>query len=265
MIRSALVSITFRKLSPAEIVGLVKQAGLDGIEWGGDVHVPHGDVSRAGEVRRMTEDAGLQVSAYGSYYRVGHEEPCPFEPIVETAIALGAPVIRVWAGKQGSEASDAAYRDLVVDMSRRIAGLAADAGVTVAYEFHGNTLTDTNASARQLLEEVGHDNLKSYWQPPRGATVDYCLEGLDAIRPWLLHVHAFTWREREGQQRGPAERLPLAEGKAAWARYLQKIAAVGHDCFAELEFVRGDAPEQFLEDAATLREWLAVANAGHGA
>ena len=125
MIRSALVSITFRKLSPAEIIGLVKQAGLDGIEWGGDVHVPHGDVARAGEVRRMTEDAGLQVSAYGSYYRVGHEEPCPFEQIVETAVALGAPDIRVWAGKQGSEASDAAYRNLVVDTSRRIADLGA--------------------------------------------------------------------------------------------------------------------------------------------
>jgi sugar phosphate isomerase/epimerase len=264
MIRSALVSITFRKLSPAEIVGLVKQAGLDGIEWGGDVHVPHGDVARAREVRRMTEDAGLQVSAYGSYYRVGHEEPCPFERIVETAVALGAPDIRVWAGKQGSEASDAAYRDRVIKTSRRIADLAADAGVTVAYEFHGNTLTDTNASARQLLEEVAHDNIKSYWQPPRGSTVDDNLAGLDAIRPWLLHIHAFTWREREGK-RGPAERLPLSEGQAAWARYLEKVASVGHDCFAELEFVRDDAPEQFLQDAATLLEWLSVANAGGGA
>ena len=264
MIRSALVSITFRKLSPAEIVGLVKQAGLDGVEWGGDIHVPHGDLSQAGEVRRMTEDAGLQVSAYGTYYRVGHEEPCPFERIVETAVALGAPDIRVWAGKQGSEASDAVYRDRVIDTSRRIADLAADAGVTVAYEFHGNTLTDTNASARQLLEEVAHDNIRSYWQPPRGATVDYCLEGLKAIRPWLLHVHAFTWRERK-ERGGPAERLPLAEGKAAWARYLQEVASVGYDCFAELEFVRDDAPEQFLQDAATLLEWLSVANAERGA
>jgi sugar phosphate isomerase/epimerase len=263
MIRSALVSITFRKLSPAEIVGLVQRVGLDGVEWGGDIHVPHGDLSRAGEVRRMTEDAGLQVSAYGSYYRVGHEDPCPFERIVETAVALGAPVIRVWAGKQGSEGSDAAYRDLVVETSRRIADQAADARVAVAYEFHGNTLTDTNASARQLLEEVGHDNIRSYWQPPRGATVAYCLEGLDAIRPWLLHVHAFTWREPK-EKGGPAERLPLAEGKASWARYLQAVADVGHDCFVELEFVRGDAPEQFLEDAATLREWLLVANARSG-
>ena len=101
------------------------------------------------------------------------------------------------------------------------------------------------------------------YEPPRGSTVAYNLEGLDAIRPWLLHVHAFTWRERE-QKGGPAERLPLAEGNAAWAQYLAKVAAVGHDCFAELEFVRDDAPAQFLEDAATLRDWLSVANAERG-
>ena len=47
MIHTGLVSVTFRKLEPAEIVDLVKQAGLQGIEWGGDIHVPHGDIQRA--------------------------------------------------------------------------------------------------------------------------------------------------------------------------------------------------------------------------
>jgi 3-dehydroshikimate dehydratase len=259
MIRSALVSITFRKLSPREIVDLVAQAGLDGIEWGGDIHVPHGNLARARAVRHMTEDAGLQVSAYGSYYRVGHGEPCPFEAVVETAAELDTPTVRVWAGKQGTDVADQAYWDQVVQASRRIADLAARAGVTVAYEYHGNTLTDTNASARKLLEDVAHPNIRSYWQPPRGATVESCLAGLDAILPWLLHVHVFSWRERtEGV---PAERLPLVAGEAAWARFLRKIALVGHECFAEIEFVQNDAPESFVKDAATLLEWLSLANA----
>jgi sugar phosphate isomerase/epimerase len=259
VIHSALVSITFRKLTPREIVDLVAQTGLDGIEWGGDVHIPHGNLARARDVRQMTRDAGLQVPAYGSYYRVGHKEPCPFEAIVDTAVELGTPAVRVWAGKQGSEAADQAYWDQVVQASRRIADLAASAGVTVAYEYHSNTLTDTNASAKKLLEDVAHPNIKSYWQPPRGATVESCLEGLDAILPWLLHVHVFSWRERaEG---GPAERLPLVAGEAAWARFLRKIASAGHRCFAEIEFVQNDAPESFVKDAATLLEWLSLANA----
>ena len=133
MICAGLVSVTFRQLSPAVIIGLVQRAGLKAIEWGGDIHVPYGDIARAREVRRATEDAGLRVAAYGSYYRVGHEEPGPFQTALETAVAPGAPAIRVWAGKLWSHEADAAYWGRVVEDSRRIADLAADADVNVAY------------------------------------------------------------------------------------------------------------------------------------
>jgi hypothetical protein len=47
MIRTGLVSVTFRQLSAEEIIKLVVCAGLEGIEWGGDIHVPHGDLKRS--------------------------------------------------------------------------------------------------------------------------------------------------------------------------------------------------------------------------
>lgn len=252
MIHSGLVSITFRKLAPQDIVRLVRQTGLEGIEWGGDVHVPHGDLEQARTVRRMTEVAGLTVSAYGSYYRVGHGEHLPFESVLETAVELGAPVVRVWAGKQGSDTADAAYRARVVQDSQRIAGLAADAGLIVAYEFHANTLTDTNVSAKTVLEVVAHPNIASYWQPPRGAALEYNLTGLDAVMPWLLHVHVFNWHLTTG------ERLALADGGRVWARYLKKVASTERDHFAMIEFVKNDAVESFMEDAATLKQWLSL-------
>ncbi|MCU0793379.1 MAG: sugar phosphate isomerase/epimerase [Opitutaceae bacterium] len=104
MIHPGLVSITFRKLSPVEIVGLVRKAGLRGIEWGGDVHAPHGDIGRAREVRALTEDAGLKVAAYGSYYRAGWSEAngLSFKHVLDSAVELGAPTIRVWPGNKGS-------------------------------------------------------------------------------------------------------------------------------------------------------------------
>ena len=40
MLIPGLVSVTFRKLSRTEIAGLMVNAGLSAIEWGGDVHVP---------------------------------------------------------------------------------------------------------------------------------------------------------------------------------------------------------------------------------
>lgn len=251
MITPGLVSITFRQLSPAQIVDLVVQAQLDAIEWGGDVHVPHGDVQQAQAVRQMTLDAGLAVAAYGSYYRVGHdEESGPFAAVLASAAALGAPQIRVWAGRQGTATAGQDYFDLVVAESRRIAGEAAAAGIAIVYEFHANTLTDTNEAARRLLEAVDHANVRSYWQPPRGLSVDQNLAGLDAVAPWLAGLHVFNWH------RTTFERLPLAEAAADWRRYLDKAEATGRDLFAGIEFVRNDDPDQFLADAAALKSWL---------
>ena len=254
MIRSGLVSITFRDLSPAEVIELVVQAGLEGIEWGGDIHVPHGDLERADEVGRMTEDAGLTVASYGSYYRVGVSEAggLRFEEVLATAVALDAPTIRVWAGDRGSGEVNPGYRATVVRESRRIADLVKAAGLSVSFEYHSNTLTDTSASAVTLLEEINRDNVQTYWQPPVGASVDCCLEGLGRILRYLSNVHVFHWvRKTDG-----IDRRPLSEGREVWARYLKAISKTNRDHYAMMEFVRGDSPESFLKDARTLGAWL---------
>ena len=143
MIKTGLTSVTFRKAQPLDIVRLVTQAGLAGIEWGGDIHVPHGDIARAQDVRQMTHDAGLEVSSYGSYYRVGCEDnPVPFEQVLDTALALQAPVIRTWAGDRGSKEASPAWWQQVSADAQRIAALSSKAGVRVAFEYHEETLTD---------------------------------------------------------------------------------------------------------------------------
>ena len=249
MIRTGLVSITFRQLAPREIVDLVAQAGLEGIEWGGDVHVPHGEVDLAETVERMTREAGLAVAAYGSYYRAG-EGMETFEPVLATAVALGAPLVRIWAGHRGSADADDAFRAAVVKDSRRIADFAAGAGVRIAYEYHGRSLTDTKDSVVALLCAVDHENVGCTWQAPRGLSADECLDGLDTIAPWLSNVHVFSWHPETG------ERLALTEGEARWMQYLQHIAAVAGDRWALLEFVRDNDPGNFPADAETLKEWL---------
>ena len=249
MLHSGLVSITFRKLSPRQIVDLVAAAGLTGIEWGGDVHVPHGDLGRAREVHQMTEDVGLKIAAYGSYYRVGHEEPVPFEQVLDTAAELDAPTIRVWAGKKGSAQAEPDYRKKIIDESVRIAELAAVAGKTISYEYHGNTLTDQPDSARRLLEETGHPNIKIYWQPLVHLTKDERNNGLKEILPWLTNVHTYAWADT-------CQRLALAGDEASWKQYLKTISSEPGDHFVMIEFVKNDCPEMFFKDAETLRTWL---------
>jgi sugar phosphate isomerase/epimerase len=252
MVHPGLVSVTFRQLAPAEIIALVRQAGLRGIEWGGDIHVPHGELFRARETREMTHDAGLRVAAYGSYYRAGQSESdgLPFARVLETAVELGAPAIRVWAGTVGSVAARPEQRAAVTEDLRRIAGLAAVVGIGVVLEFHNGTLTDTAESAGRLLGEAGHANLATCWQPPINLEPAASLAGLRALLPRLANLHVYQWRQ------ATTERRPLSEGAEAWRSYLAAAAEAPGDRYALLEFVERDAPECFLRDAAVLRAWL---------
>ncbi|QYM79313.1 TIM barrel protein [Horticoccus luteus] len=253
MLSPGLVSITFRKLSPREIVALVRRAGLRAIEWGGDIHVPHGELGRARETRELTADAGLTVAAYGSYYRVGHSEDdgLAFEAVLETALELGAPLIRVWAGTVGSANIAAGERDHLFAELRRIAALAARARVQIAPEFHGGTFNDTNASCRELLAAVPDANVLSYWQPLLGMDEASARAGLTTIGPRLAHLHVYHWITVQ-------DRRPLAEGAALWRERLALVNALPGEHAALLEFVRDDSPEQFLHDAATLLDCLRV-------
>ncbi len=251
-IRPGLVSITFRQLAPREIVEAAATAGLTGIEWGGDIHVPHGDLVRAAEVRRMTADAGLVVPAYGSYYRAGvsEHEGLAFARVLDTAHELGARVIRIWAGKEGSVQSDPVARAGVTGDCLRIADMAAKAGIAVASEYHGGTLTDTDPSTVTLLTDVRHPSFMTYWQPRVGLTADEACEGLRGILPRLAHLHVFHWWPGHTRQ-------PMAEGTDRWLRYLELAATAPGDRFAMLEFVPNDDPAVLAGEAATLRRLLA--------
>ena len=251
MIYGGLVSVSFRQLSCEEIVELVSQAKLDGIEWGGDVHVPPGDVARAQEVGRMTRQAGLQVAAYGSYFN--RAEDTTFEQVLDTALALQTPTIRIWAGKTGSADTTPEARAELVAQAQRAADLAQAAGLTLSYEWHSFSLTDTNESAQLLLQEIDRENVWLCWQPNLDADEPYCLAGLEAIKDKMTNVHVYNWKMVDDE----LVRDALAGGKESWQKYFEVINRTGRDHFALLEFVRDDSPEQFRADAATLKQWLA--------
>ncbi|OGV46585.1 MAG: hypothetical protein A2017_17335 [Lentisphaerae bacterium GWF2_44_16] len=254
MIKGGLVSISFRELKPEEIIELLLKAKLDCVEWGGDVHVPHGDLRRARELRRMGADAGISVSSYGSYYKAGESENTGlhFEAVLGSALELGAPVIRVWAGIKASAVATLTYREEVISNLMEISASAEKFKIKVSLEFHGNTLTDTNESAVQLMKEVSHENLSLYWQPPVGKSFEYRLEGLKSVLPYLSHLHVYHWLTNDGKH----DRRPLEEGGTEWVEYLKLAETAKGDRCALLEFVRDNSKEAFLKDAATLKKWL---------
>lgn len=247
MFYTGLCSVTFRELSPEAIVEAAVKAGIDAIEWGSDVHVPTDDLLRAAEVKRMSDGAGLRVSSYGSYYRVGcrHDVRTGFEAVLESAQALGAPVIRVWAGDKGSAETDEDRFMVIVEDARRIASMAEAAGIAVAFEYHNDTMTDTLESTLRLLRVIDHPNMRCYWQA--GHAGDYGREqfAIRQLAPYLSHIHV--------SHCSSGQRSPLSEGVQEWGRCIRVLAELERDFHLLLEFVRGDEVDQMIDDAAALK------------
>ncbi|MGF1723042.1 sugar phosphate isomerase/epimerase [Vibrio kyushuensis] len=253
MIKSGICSVTFRAKTVEEVVELTSKAGLKGIEWGADTHVPVGDLKNAERVGQLTRDAGLSVASYGSYlftYDKAGDAPGDCKELVETAAALGAPVIRIWAGAFDLEKTPE-YFNLVVQHSQRLADIAQDAGIRIAYEFHRYTFTETLDGTLKLLDAVDHPNIYTYWQPQFGASLDEHLQQIDALKEKLIHLHVFHWDN-------PPEftQYPLADGESYWPTCFSAADEDDTERFAMLEFVRNGDPEQFFADAATLKKWL---------
>lgn len=260
MLKTGLCSITFRQLNAEQIISLVQKAGLDAIEWGSDCHAPPGDPATAATIRRQGGDAGITISSYGSYYKVLDPDgaPEPFEPMLETAVALGTDTIRIWAGHHPSEGLEESYRNKLIETLRKNLDAAQKEGVRVALEFHANTMADSNFATAALLNALDHPNLFTYWQPVYWLSdPDYRMQGLEQLAPRVLNLHVFQWLFRPGlgSWGDSTDRRPLEDGAAEWQRYLRVPLPSPGEHFALMEFVRNDDPDQFLKDATVLRKW----------
>ncbi len=241
-----LTSITFRGLSPEDIIARAHAAGIEGIEWGSDVHVPPQNLDNARDIGDATRAAGLTVTSYGTYYRLGSGEDFP--RYLDAAEALGAPMLRLWAGTRGSADTDSDTRRAWVEDARRCAALAAARGLVVAFEYHPITLTDDSASAVRLMQEIDHSACRLYWQPDFKKSPSDVVEGLLVVRPYLAALHVFQWMPDH-------TRLPLAEGMVLWRSWLNLVPEA-RELPCLLEFVPHDDPALLPREAEALREIL---------
>ena len=242
---SGLVSISFRKHSPEQILAAVKSAELDAVEWGGDVHAPHGDLTEAKKIKELSDAYGIKIAEYGSYYAIGKSEPELFDKVLASAKALGASVIRVWAGqgKPSDTYSREEYEAAVAD-AKRICDMAKN--ITVALECHPNTLTDEYHTAKQFLSDVAKENLKMFWQPNQHRPLEYNLDAIRALLPYIVSVHVFSWRRKE--------KFPLDVLESDWKQYINLLSSKNINYM--LEFMHDDNIETLRETAKTLNSWL---------
>ncbi|WP_243704752.1 sugar phosphate isomerase/epimerase [Micromonospora sp. KC723] len=237
--------MTLRHRSAAAVLDVTAAACLSCVEWGADVHVPPGDRDTAARVRAESLDRGIRVASYGSYFRAGPQAAEEFTAVLASAVALGAPRIRIWAGTVGSAAATAEQRRAVVRETRAAARQASDVGIDLAFEYHSGTLTDTAASTLELLTDVGHPGVRTYWQPPVGLADVDAVDDLRRVLPWVDTVHVFSWWPRQ-------ERLPLAARERLWRGVFTLLRGTGRQHDTLLEFVPDDDAHRVAGEAATL-------------
>lgn len=227
--KTGLVSISFRKKSISELIEATKDAGLEYIEWGGDVHVPMGKVKLARATRGKMHGAGLKCASYGSYfgliYHCDEHFPMPFKRVLKTASSLGAKTVRVWLGwphcgcKKGCNVflCEKYYRKNV-SITKKLCNEAKKYGLTLSIECHFKTLSDDYHDTLRFLKDVGCDNLRLYWQPNHARGFEYNLEALKALRPYVTNVHVFNWDEN-----GEKSSLGTERGIREWTEYIKVL------------------------------------------
>ena len=190
-------STSFRQIKSLEkIVNIARDSGVDCIEWGGDVHVK--DVESARKAKKLCDDAGIKISSYGSYYRVGSKNASEWEKICKIAHTMGAESVRVWLGKADSEKTDdATYRNLVED-AKAICSVAKEYGLIVCPECHDNTYNNNTDAFLKIQKDISCDNFRTYFQS-RYKRKEYDLDRIERTLPFTQSVH-ISWSEQLREQ-----------------------------------------------------------------
>ena len=240
--RLGLVSVSFRKQEPKEILSAASAADLSCIEWGSDVHAPCDDIARLKEIAALQSQYGITCSSYGTYFRLTENSLEELERYVQAAKALGTDVLRLWCGRKAGADMTEEERDALLSTCRRAARIAEDARVTLCLECHRKTFTENPDDAVWLMQAVNSPHFRMYWQPFQWQDANQNLENAKKIAPYAKHVHVFHWK---GDQK-----LPLSGAIAEWQAYLS--------CFSLprtllLEFMPGGTIEELENEALALK------------
>ncbi len=241
--RTGLVSISFRKHSPEEILEAMKKAEITYVEWGSDLHAPPSDLEKIKDIVNLQESYGIACSSYGTYFKLGETPISELPSYIAAAKMLGTDILRLWCGtKCGAEMTEEEKTSLI-DVCREAARIAEGEGVTLCMECHIKTFTERPEDALFLMKEVNSTAFKMYWQPNQFRTEEENLASARLISPFVKVIHVFNW---EGKIK-----KPLSEAEETWKKYLE--------CFDGnqkllLEFMPCGTPHELIEEANSLKK-----------
>ena len=241
--KTGLVSVSFRRESPEQILKSMRGCGLSHIEWGSDIHAPQNCPEKLQEIAALQAEFGIKCCAYGTYFRIGVTPAEELETYISAAKILGTDILRLWCGDKGSQEYTDAEKETLFATCRALAEIAEKYDVTLCLECHNNTFTDRAEAALSLMQAVGSTHFKMYWQPNQYCAEEENLQYAAAIAPYTVNIHVFNWKQNE--------RFPLSQAKTCWQGYLRQF---DRSQILLLEFMPDDQLDSLPAEANALKE-----------
>jgi len=154
---------------------------------------------------------------------------------LETAAALGAPLVRVF-GFWPDAGNPALVAEVVVTRLRQAADMAASHGIVLALENCPHSQLDHTRKVLEILEAVRSPWLRLLWDPSNAwRSGERDLVGLiDRAMPHLAHMHLKGIRLGGGPAAGRTY-VPLDEGEVDYRQLLAGVLSAGYSGVFSLE------------------------------
>ena len=227
---------------------------------------------RAPEIKRLTEEAGLEFCSLATY--MGVHEYDPIERAMLAAQAMGCPRIRVHTPSYDRSRN---YNELFAETTehlREVERLARRHGLAADVETHFGNITASAALMHRLVSPFDPQYIGVIYDPGNMVYEGYeaWRMGFELLGPYLHEVHAknAVWSPVDKGAQGlfgsgpkPTEKQiadgtvvwaphfsAMATGFANWQQIMEDLAAVGYDGWI--------AFEDFSETGMTLKEKCAA-------
>ena len=252
----------FSLLEVAEILG---EIGYDGVEWrvrddGKHIH-PKEIVKKAGEVKRITEERGLEISGLATYLPL--EEVEVIKEVLEGAKIMGAPMVRVAVPKYRRKGS---YNEMYSRALKEIAEIekiVESMGIKVVLEIHMGNIMPSASAAYRIVSNFDAEHIGVILDPGNMIYEGYedWRLGIELLGPYLAHVHLKNsrWVEAERRSDGTIVWKPtwatLREGFVDWADVVAQLEYCGYDGYISSENFAKNLPtkEKLADDLNYLK------------
>ncbi len=238
-----LCSVTFRKKSAEEVVEIAKKAGIDYIEWGGDIHVKTTEEARI--VKSICDNEGIKISSYGSYFNSAEYDEAQWTEICEIASIMGASSVRIWLGKKDSEETGDVEYNTLLENTKKMCDIAKKYSLLVCPECHDNTFNNNTDAFLRIQRDLQADNFRTYFQS-RYCRMEYDLDRIDRTFDFIENVHV-SYRDLKKEQKFKQK------DKYYIDKLLAKLESKGFDGIVMVEFVDFDSEAVLYKDVEKLR------------